>query len=78
MNNEELRRHLDSRESACTPRAPHGFGLVARVTAACWTGGAGDRTDRAAREWLRQWRPEKLGAQIPTCGCAQGRCAICN
>ena len=31
-----------------------------------------------AREWLRRWRPRPMVVDLPPCGCAAGRCAVCN
>jgi hypothetical protein len=40
--------------------------------------GADDRTQPAARQWLRRWAPTQDGAVIPTCSCHVGVCSICN
>ena len=37
-----------------------------------------DAAQPAAREWLRRWRPRKMTIAPPACGCAAGRCAVCN
>ena len=53
------------------PGDPHRRALLAR----------GSRTDAAlpvAREWLRRWRPRPMVVELPSCGCAAGRCAVCN
>jgi hypothetical protein len=52
--------------------------VAARKLAACWPGGTGDRTEPAARGWLRHWRPARAAAAIPACSCPDGRCVICN
>jgi hypothetical protein len=52
-----------------------------RVTAAagqCWPGGTADRTEPAARHWLRRWGPARGTAMLPACSCATGHCAVCN
>jgi hypothetical protein len=61
-------------ESARTGRSDH---LIARSS---WPGGSADHTRPAAREWLRRWDPRHpvSGGDVPDCGCASGRCAICN
>jgi hypothetical protein len=49
-----------------------------RLLAACWPGG-GDRSVPAARTWLRAWGPVHAGPRLlPTCGCADGPCGVCN
>jgi hypothetical protein len=77
MDREQLRQHLSTAESGSTRRRADGTGLVARIASACWPGG-GDRSERFAREWLRRWRPEKLGVELPACSCSQGHCSVCN
>jgi hypothetical protein len=44
----------------------------------CWPGGAGDRTEPSARNWLERWRPARAAGPIPACSCAHGHCAVCN
>jgi hypothetical protein len=44
----------------------------------CWPGGAGDRLDPVAIEWVRRWRRTTLVAAQIDCSCAHGRCGICN
>lgn len=39
---------------------------------------AADRSEPAAREWVRRWRPQPASVALPECSCAQGRCATCN
>ena len=48
-----------------------------RLLDRCWPGGA-DRSVPVARTWLRAWGPSRTGAPIPACGCATGRCDVCN
>jgi len=76
MDREELRHHIDS-------AAPHVGGaaatqLSALIFSACWPGGAEDRSERAALEWLRQWHPDHSTAELPSCSCSTGRCVVCN
>jgi hypothetical protein len=52
--------------------------LVEEIVARCWPGGAGDRTQPAAREWLRRWAPKQLPLRPPVCSCPAGRCSACN
>jgi hypothetical protein len=44
----------------------------------CWPGGGTDRTIQAARAWVDDWRPERVAIDLTGCGCATGRCRICN
>jgi hypothetical protein len=74
MDHDELRSHI---ESSRGPESPALLGL-ARIVASCWPGGSTDRTERAALNWVRRWRPEKAGTPIPVCSCAVGHCALCN
>lgn len=37
-----------------------------------------DRTHPVAREWVRRWQPARALTALPDCGCAVGRCAVCN
>lgn len=37
-----------------------------------------ERTEPVAREWVRRWGPGRLGAELPGCSCAAGRCVVCN
>jgi len=51
--------------------------LIARIRAQCWPGGA-DRSEPAALAWVRRWGPRAPGTALPACGCAGGRCGVCN
>jgi hypothetical protein len=42
-----------------------------------WPGG-GDQTSPGALAWLRRWRPSGPTPLTPLCGCAKGRCFVCN
>ena len=61
---------------AVTPGAPDMADLAA-LRLRCWPGG-GDRSVRIALEWLRRWGPSRAMAPAPQCGCATGRCGVCN
>jgi hypothetical protein len=37
-----------------------------------------DRTQPAAREWVRRWGPVRPGTSLPGCSCHAGRCSVCN
>jgi hypothetical protein len=52
--------------------------LADRLLRHCWPGGQADHSEPVARGWLRMWGPVKVIATVPTCGCASGRCTICN
>jgi hypothetical protein len=75
MDREELLHHIES-------VGPLGHRdsrrLASLMLSACWPGGPEDRTERVALDWLRQWHPEPLQAQLPACSCATGRCVLCN
>jgi hypothetical protein len=44
-----------------------------------WPGGHGDTTRPVAAEWLRRWRPVRGSVVgLAACGCADGRCTVCN
>jgi hypothetical protein len=51
--------------------------LTTRLQRSCWPGGE-DRTEPAAREWVRRWRQGVLPPLRSTCSCPAGRCAVCN
>ena len=76
MTHDELRIHVAASVSAAEPLALRG--LTSRLISACWPGGVPDRTNPAARAWLRYWRPQRTGAELPVCSCASGRCTVCN
>jgi len=52
--------------------------LTSRIVASCWPGGAADRTEPAALNWVRRWRPATAGAELPACSCSGGHCPVCN
>ena len=64
-------RHHDPRRAASThrfsrpARSTESRRLTALILGACWPGGPEDRTERAALDWLRRWRPEQV--QPPNC-----------
>jgi hypothetical protein len=76
MTHDELRIHLAA--SATASRPTELDDMTARLVAACWPGGHQDRSLPAARGWLRYWRPERVGAELPVCSCGRGHCAVCN
>ena len=52
--------------------------LMAAMLARSWPGGAVDRTDAMALEWVRRWGPRTAGVTPVACTCARGHCALCN
>ena len=40
--------------------------------------GGGDRAQPVASEWLRRWAPKPMAPLAAECGCAAGRCSVCN
>jgi len=52
--------------------------LAAMLREGCWPGGAVDRSEPGAREWLRRWRPASSAPPMFECSCARGRCRVCN
>jgi hypothetical protein len=52
--------------------------LIATMLRRCWPGGAGDRSEPTALEWVRRWGPRRVGALPPACSCKAGRCRVCN
>jgi hypothetical protein len=52
--------------------------LTAVLGQRCWPGGASDRSERSALDWVRRWGPRRVAPALARCSCAQGRCAVCN
>lgn len=63
--------------AAARPRGESDL-LTAELMDLCWPGGHADRSEPVARGWLRMWGPVKIVVALPHCGCAHGRCTICN
>jgi hypothetical protein len=76
MTHDELRLHIAASVTASRPAELRG--LTARIVSVCWPGGHQDRSNPAALAWLRHWRPQRVGAELPVCSCVSGRCAVCN
>ena len=76
MHDDDLiREHIES----AAARAPgETRRLTAEIVSSCWPGGAEDRTEPAARVWVRRWRPSTWAARLPSCSCARGHCVVCN
>jgi hypothetical protein len=75
MEDNELRHHIDAAGGHL--RAGTRSAILS-IAARCWPGGVEDRSNRAALQWVRRWRPERAGAVLPACSCAAGHCAVCN
>ena len=75
MDPEELRQHIHSAAPGTSRDAAR---LASLIIGVCWPGGPEDRTERVALDWLRQWRPERIAAELPACSCSTGRCVLCN
>jgi hypothetical protein len=69
-----IREHISTAGARSTDETRQ---LAQRLLDHCWPGGA-DRTDPVARRGPANWHPIRLGAAIPVCGCASGRCDVCN
>ena len=52
--------------------------LAAAMARSCWPGGAGDRSEPVALEWVRRGGPRVTVPLAPACSCAAGRCGVCN
>jgi hypothetical protein len=52
--------------------------LSASLERRCWPGGTADTTEPAALPWVRRWGPTRMTPSLPACGCADGRCNVCN
>ena len=59
--------HIESVSSRAGPDTDR---LLSAMLCFCWPGGSGDRTEPAAREWVRRWGPRRAGAIMPVCSCA--------
>lgn len=69
---------VESLLTALAARTPaETLALGARLRESCWPGGE-DRTEPAAREWVRRWGPGGLPPLRLTCACPVGRCTACN
>jgi hypothetical protein len=67
--------HIHERIAALHARTPaQTVVLMTRLMRSCER----DRTQPAALAWVKQWRPQRLGAVLPECTCARGRCTSCN
>jgi hypothetical protein len=72
---DDVRAHIESIASRT-----HGEleALTDRLSGRAWPGGGSDRTEPGALDWLRRWRASGPAPLLPLCGCAKGRCLLCN
>ena len=79
MEHEPFRARAEAHVTAFARRtaADHAR-LAGALRDRCWPGGAGDRTEPIAREWVRAWGPACRHTVALECMCAQGRCLLCN
>jgi hypothetical protein len=75
MTDGEIRAHI---RAAATGAPADTWRLTSRMVRTCWPGGSQDHSDRAALAWLRYWRPERFGIELPECECEARRCTLCN
>jgi hypothetical protein len=52
--------------------------LTDTLRGSSWPGGGADRSEPGALAWLRRWRPGGPAPVPAVCGCASGRCLVCN
>ena len=52
--------------------------LLADLVGYSWPGGTQDRTDPAARGWLRHFQAIRPIVAAAECTCQAGRCSSCN
>jgi hypothetical protein len=75
MSDEPIHRHIEAANSRSQRETRR---LTLGILSTCWPGGSQDRTEPAALDWLRLWRPGRSNAITPACSCAHGHCAVCN
>jgi hypothetical protein len=78
MSDEQRMAELEPHVRAAGGPEHEALLLADQLLRHCWPGGQADHTDSVARGWLRMWSPVKVVAVVPLCGCASGRCSICN
>jgi hypothetical protein len=75
MHDDFIRQHIELAAGRDELRTRE---LCARLARGCWPGGADDRVEPGALEWVRRWRPATGAAVLPVCACSRGRCPLCN
>lgn len=72
---DSIRHHISA---IATRSVPDNLRLTHQLHVGCWPGGGADHVEPAALEWLRRWAPKTDAEPALVCGCAAGRCGICN
>jgi hypothetical protein len=75
MHDDHIRKHIEATAARGQRETSR---LTSGMMSSCWPGGAADRSEPAALGWVRRWRPVTVGAELPVCSCARGRCFVCN
>jgi hypothetical protein len=79
MEDQPFRARAEAHIAAFARRTAADHDRLAEILRSrCWPGGPGDRTEPAARAWVRRWGPACRHAVALECTCAHGRCAVCN
>jgi len=79
MKDRPLRARAEAHIAAMGRRTSDDHDRLADILCVrCWPGGGEDRSEPAARAWVRQWGGACCHTVALRCTCAQGRCAICN
>jgi len=74
-SNNDVRTHI---ESIATRSERELRQLMNRLSGLSWPGGSGDRSEPGALKWLSRWKRSGPVPLLPHCGCASGRCLLCN
>jgi hypothetical protein len=72
---DEIRTHVDSIAARSQRDAQK---LADALSGRSWPGSGCDRTEPGALAWLKRWGPSGPAPLTPLCGCARGRCLLCN
>jgi hypothetical protein len=74
-SNDEIRAHIESISARSERELTQ---LSDRLSGRSWPGGGGDRSHPGALKWLSRWKASGPVPLLPLCGCAGGRCHLCN
>jgi hypothetical protein len=72
---DDVRAHIESIASRSQLEVRR---LTERLSGRSWPGGASDRSEPGALGWLTRWNASGPVPLTPLCGCASGRCLLCN